>query len=264
MMRKKGLLKSTKSLCAMALVVSSLGLGLAAMPQTAHAGGIVPLSQAQIENMRNFNSPAIMQDFAQTVKSQYYDFIQNGKNIYSEPDLYNYMQKTIPYNYRNTWKALYGVDPLATNNQSVNTDSQSVSGVQQENITANTSAQGNTTTSVAPSSQSNATTSVAPSAQGNAFASSTQSSTTPVTTSAQLTWYSETGTFILGQSLKLRTNASSEASVIANLNKDEHIKYDAYAIHDGYVWLRQPRSNGQYGYIICRNAATHQAFGTFH
>lgn len=40
------------------------------------------------------------------------------------------------------------------------------------------------------------------------------------------------------------------------------IKYDAWSNHGGYIWLRQPRSNG-YGYIAVRNAWNHEPYGTF-
>ncbi|MCI7591212.1 MAG: glycoside hydrolase family 25, partial [Lactobacillus johnsonii] len=38
------------------------------------------------------------------------------------------------------------------------------------------------------------------------------------------------------------------------------VKYDAYSRHGGYVWIRQPRSNG-YGYLVCR--AGNEPWGTF-
>ncbi|MCI7720604.1 MAG: glycoside hydrolase family 25, partial [Limosilactobacillus reuteri] len=39
--------------------------------------------------------------------------------------------------------------------------------------------------------------------------------------------------------------------------------YDAWSRHNGYVWLRQPRADGQYGYLPCRNADSNEAFGKF-
>lgn len=38
--------------------------------------------------------------------------------------------------------------------------------------------------------------------------------------------------------LSLRTGASEQSSLIAQLTKGSIVKYDAYAVHDGYVWLR--------------------------
>lgn len=40
------------------------------------------------------------------------------------------------------------------------------------------------------------------------------------------------------------------------------VSYDAWSRHGGFVWLRQPRANHQYGYVTCRDARTNQAFGT--
>ena len=39
--------------------------------------------------------------------------------------------------------------------------------------------------------------------------------------------------------------------------------YNASSRHNGYVWLRQPRADGQYGYLPCRNADSNEAFGKF-
>ena len=41
------------------------------------------------------------------------------------------------------------------------------------------------------------------------------------------------------------------------------IKYDAWSTHNGFIYVRQPRDNGQYAYIAVRNAYTHEAYGTF-
>ena len=32
--------------------------------------------------------------------------------------------------------------------------------------------------------------------------------------------------------------------------------------HDGWVWIRQPRGNGQYGYMVCRDGSG-KALGKF-
>ena len=50
--------------------------------------------------------------------------------------------------------------------------------------------------------------------------------------------------------------------LITPLPAGSDIKYDAYSRHDGFVWLRQPRQSG-YGYLVCRDANTNEAFGTF-
>ncbi|WP_270350544.1 SH3 domain-containing protein [Ligilactobacillus salivarius] len=37
---------------------------------------------------------------------------------------------------------------------------------------------------------------------------------------------------------------------MATLNPGDVVKYDAFSKHDGYVWLRQVRDNGQFGYLV--------------
>lgn len=77
------------------------------------------------------------------------------------------------------------------------------------------------------------------------------------------TWTEENGTFTTNQAINLRWGAKTSSSLIATLPSGSKVKYDAYSRHDGYVWLRQPRGNGQYGYLVCRDANTNEAFGTF-
>lgn len=76
-------------------------------------------------------------------------------------------------------------------------------------------------------------------------------------------WYKENGTFTSNTALNLRWGARTTSSRIAILNSGSEIKYDAWSNHDGYVWVRQPRANGQYGYVAVRNASTRTAFGSF-
>lgn len=66
-------------------------------------------------------------------------------------------------------------------------------------------------------------------------------------------WHSEKGTFTLGQAIYLRTAPSTDAVPIALLKAGSKVKYDAYTIRGGYVWIRQPRSNG-YGYMATGDA----------
>lgn len=77
------------------------------------------------------------------------------------------------------------------------------------------------------------------------------------------TWHKENGTFTSNTWLHLRWGAKPSSSSIAIIGPGTIIKYDAYSRHGGYVWLRQPREHGQYGYIACRDANTNEAFGTF-
>ncbi|PFJ08263.1 N-acetylmuramoyl-L-alanine amidase [Bacillus cereus] len=63
-------------------------------------------------------------------------------------------------------------------------------------------------------------------------------------------WFTkQDGVFKLNTSIKLRTEPFTDAPVIATLNAGDEVKYDAFGYErDGYVWLRQKRSDG-YGYI---------------
>lgn len=75
-------------------------------------------------------------------------------------------------------------------------------------------------------------------------------------------WTAESGTFTTNQPINLRWGAKTSSALITTLPAGSEIKYDAYSRHDGFVWLRQPRQNG-YGYLVCRDANTNEAFGTF-
>jgi GH25 family lysozyme M1 (1,4-beta-N-acetylmuramidase) len=76
-------------------------------------------------------------------------------------------------------------------------------------------------------------------------------------------WHAENGTFTSTTALHLRWGAKVTATSIAVLPSGSLIKYDAWSRHNGFVWLRQPRGNGQYGYLVCRNANTGEPYGTF-
>lgn len=75
-------------------------------------------------------------------------------------------------------------------------------------------------------------------------------------------WHSERGTFTSSYWLNLRWGARTTSARIALLNPGSTVKYDAWNNHGGYVWVRQPRNNG-YGYVVVRNAVTHQSYGSF-
>lgn len=77
------------------------------------------------------------------------------------------------------------------------------------------------------------------------------------------TWTAESATFITGEPLNLRWGAKLTSSLIGTLPAGSVVKYDAWSNHDGYVWIRQPRSGGEYGYMVCRDATTSEAFGEF-
>lgn len=74
-------------------------------------------------------------------------------------------------------------------------------------------------------------------------------------------WVKEDGTFISDRPINLRKGAKLTSTIITTLPAGSVIKYDAYSRHGGYVWIRQPRANGQYGYLVCRQGNT--PWGTF-
>lgn len=76
-------------------------------------------------------------------------------------------------------------------------------------------------------------------------------------------WVEEHGTFISNTYINLRWGAKTISTVALTIGPGTEIKYDAYSNHDGYVWLRQPRSGGGYLYLVGRNAYTHEPWGTF-
>lgn len=77
------------------------------------------------------------------------------------------------------------------------------------------------------------------------------------------TWHKEKGSFVPGMPLHLRWGARTNSSIIAMLPAGVMVNYDAWSRHGDFVWLRQPRANGQYGYVTCRDARNNQPFGTF-
>ena len=81
------------------------------------------------------------------------------------------------------------------------------------------------------------------------------------TTNNNATWTKQNGTFITGGAINLRTGASTKSPIIETLPINTEIKYDAYYRAGKYVWLRQPRANGQYGYLVGR--LNNQAWGTY-
>src|SRR5699024_11181006 len=66
-------------------------------------------------------------------------------------------------------------------------------------------------------------------------------------------WTKQNGVFVTGGAINLRTGASTNSKVIAMLPTNTEIKYDAYRTEGQYTWLRQPRANGQYGYLVGRD-----------
>ena len=62
-------------------------------------------------------------------------------------------------------------------------------------------------------------------------------------------WISEKWHFKLAENINLRTAPDTNASIIAKLGAGSIVNYDAYCYKDGYVWIRQPRKDGTYGYL---------------
>jgi len=68
-------------------------------------------------------------------------------------------------------------------------------------------------------------------------------------------WIRESATYVPNSNVNLRTSADVNSSSIAIIKGGSQIKYDAYSIHGGYVWIRQPRAGGKYGYLATGNAS---------
>ena len=64
-------------------------------------------------------------------------------------------------------------------------------------------------------------------------------------------WYKEDGKFTItvNEGIVLRWGATTKSAKIGVLPKGSVVKYDAFCHSGGYVWIRQPRGNGQYGYL---------------
>lgn len=75
-------------------------------------------------------------------------------------------------------------------------------------------------------------------------------------------WHHESGTFISNSWINLRWGAKTTSSQIGTIRPGDTVKYDAWSRHNGYVWVRQPRSNGQYGYLVVRDS-NNQPLGYF-
>lgn len=67
------------------------------------------------------------------------------------------------------------------------------------------------------------------------------------------TWKKKSGTFVLGQALEVHKSPRIESEPIAKLKKGDIIKFDATLQGPKRLWLRQPRANGTYGYIVARD-----------
>ena len=75
-------------------------------------------------------------------------------------------------------------------------------------------------------------------------------------------WIKKSGYFRLNTTIKLRSDASTSSRVISTLYSGQVIKFDAYKISGGYVWLRQRRGNG-YAYIASGEAKNNKRISTW-
>lgn len=66
------------------------------------------------------------------------------------------------------------------------------------------------------------------------------------------TWYLENGKFYPNGTINIRYGARTTSDIIGTVTKGDCVKYDAYSRHGGYVWIRQPRANGEPGFLVCR------------
>lgn len=83
-----------------------------------------------------------------------------------------------------------------------------------------------------------------------------------------VTWYREDGEFTITvpEGIVLRWGATTTSTPIATLPKGSVVKYDAFCHSGGYVWIRQPRGNGEYGYLPTgesRDGKRISSWGTF-
>lgn len=75
------------------------------------------------------------------------------------------------------------------------------------------------------------------------------------------TWHKEEGKFYPNGTINIRYGARITSDIIGTVTKGDCVKYDAYSRHGGYVWIRQPRANGEHGFLVCRQG--NDSWGTF-
>lgn len=75
-------------------------------------------------------------------------------------------------------------------------------------------------------------------------------------------WVKKNGYFKLNTTIKLRSDASTSAKTISTLYSGQVVKFGAYKISGGYVWLRQKRDNG-YAYIASGEARNGKRVSTW-
>lgn len=79
-------------------------------------------------------------------------------------------------------------------------------------------------------------------------------------------WIAEKGSFYPKMILPLTVDASGNGALIANIGANQEVRYDAFMIDSKYVWIRQPRAGGKYGYMAtgdAKNGRRVNYWGTF-
>lgn len=79
-------------------------------------------------------------------------------------------------------------------------------------------------------------------------------------------WGPRKGTFIPNINLPLTVDASGKGAVIATIKKGDPVVFDAVMTDSKYVWIRQPRSGGKFGYMAtgyAKNGKRVDTWGTF-
>lgn len=77
--------------------------------------------------------------------------------------------------------------------------------------------------------------------------STTTTPTPPKTDTTK--WVSENATFTANQRLPFSSDLNPNSKAVAYLEKGQSVKYNAYCVENGYVWIRQPRTTGGYYYL---------------
>ncbi|WP_315968936.1 SH3 domain-containing protein, partial [Lactobacillus taiwanensis] len=114
---------------------------------------------------------------------------------------------------------------------------------------------GNKCNGESKNSSSNASTSTNTSNVNTSSQSSSQAAANPFINdnkTVDTSWVKQEVTCTTGGAINLRTGASTNSSVIAQLPANTEVKYDAYSTKGNYTWLRQPSANNQYDYIVGR------------
>lgn len=78
-------------------------------------------------------------------------------------------------------------------------------------------------------------------------------------------WVAQNGKYTLSYATVLRYGASTSSGKIATIGRGSVVKYNAFKIAGGYVWIRQVRGNG-YGYLATGQAVNGRRvnyWGTF-